>query len=143
MTLLKTFTSKQKEGLLAKEVKTTLNTLQLLIESIKAEFNLDKIYSSIGEELLKIEISTLFCLYDSRRNLLTIKHFFSAKENIALLNKISKEKEVQGESEPFWLVTWIRIKQTSVTSLKMLAVKWKLSSMDMKVYIYYCMNQLD
>lgn len=91
MTLLKRFRTKSIASSPTKRIRKTLDSIQLLVESVKGDFNLEKIYSSIGEKLLTIDISSLFAVYNKNRNVITVKHYFTTKENIDLLNKMFPE----------------------------------------------------
>ena len=88
MSFLKKITASHGGGENKAIVEKTLSSIQSSIESTRGNFDLEKIYSSIGKELLKIGISTFFSLYDARQKIITIKYFFVEKTDIYLINKI-------------------------------------------------------
>jgi len=59
----------------ASKLKKTLDNLILQIELIKGDYNLDKTFTIIGDELLKINISSVISVIDNKRKNIIIRYF--------------------------------------------------------------------
>lgn len=56
--------------------KSVLDSLLLQTDLLKGEYNLKKIYDTIGTGLLKAGVSSFFTVVDNKRDLITLKHFY-------------------------------------------------------------------
>lgn len=99
MSIFDSFTKKRKDQLFQKKFEKTLEKLLEKIEYIRGDFDLDKIYSTICEELLTIGISSIISIYDLRKDALSIKKLCVPEEYNNLFARLIR-KELQSREIP-------------------------------------------
>lgn len=84
----------EKKGVVALSVDRlngALNTAQKHIEEARGQVNLETIYSIIGSELLKINVSSLFGVYNNLDKKIVYKHYCAMPENLEFLKRKTHE----------------------------------------------------
>jgi len=76
------------------KLKKILDNLSLQIESIKGDYDLDKIFELIGNELLKINISSIISIIDDKRQNVVVRHI-SIDDDYKLYFPKDKVKKIE------------------------------------------------
>jgi hypothetical protein len=87
--------SEEKEILTTDDLKKSLDNILTFIDSIRGDFDLKYIYDTIGEELAKKNISTLFTVYDKHKNLVALKNYYLHPDILKSLKKPDKENNIE------------------------------------------------